>query len=270
MEGLLRLFCLPSTGIAALFFVSVLFVTNMLKPIKESQEKQSRFIAAASHELRSPLSVICANNSAIASVTNESQKFIEGIDKECKRMARLINDMLILASADAKSWEIKKEPVETDTLLIETYEAFLPLCLQKDHSLSLELPEEALPAIISDKERLKQVLLILLDNALAYSPNNKDIILRSYTNNHFLYLEVQDHGVGIADKDKKLIFDRFTGLIHPVMKSSISDWDLALRRKSSNSLVESLPFVIPKEAAPPSVSESIFRHKKQSMHYLPY
>lgn len=209
MEGLLRLFCLPSTGIAALFFVSVLFVTNMLKPIKESQEKQSRFIAAASHELRSPLSVICANNSAIASVTNDSQKFIEGIDKECKRMGRLINDMLILASADAKSWEIKKEPVETDTLLIETYEAFLPLCLQKDHSLSLELPEEALPAIISDKERLKQVLLILLDNALAYSPNNKDIILRSYTNNHFLYLEVQDHGVGIADKDKKLIFDRF-------------------------------------------------------------
>jgi signal transduction histidine kinase len=195
-------------GIIALFLVSFRFVSRMLRPIEESNRKQTNFIAAASHELRSPLSVIMANNAAIAA-TSESQIFHTGIDKECKRMAHLIDDMLLLTFMDAKTWQINKEPIEIDTLLLETYEAFLPLFKQNDLSLVLNLPEDELPMIYGDKDRLKQILAILLDNALSYTPSGKKVALHGFVLGSYLHIEVEDQGIGIPDIDKKLIFDRF-------------------------------------------------------------
>lgn len=204
MYGLLGL-----AGLTALFVVSFCFVSRMLRPIEENNRRQNEFVAAASHELRSPLSVIRANLAAIPADTYESGKFLSGIDKECKRMARLIDDLLLLASIESKSWEIKKEPVETDTLLIETYEIFYPLYQLKERMLSLELPEKELPLLYGDKERLQQVLAILLDNALTYTPADQPVLLRAVSSDSHISLEVIDHGVGISDKDKKYIFDRF-------------------------------------------------------------
>lgn len=202
-------FLLGLVGVLSLFLVSLAFVSKMLKPIEESNQRQTAFIAAASHELRSPLAVIMANNAAITTTTPEEQSFHNGINQECKRMARLIDDLLLLTCMDAKSWKILKEPVEIDTLLVETYEAFLPLFRQNDLNLNLNLPEEPLPTIQGDKDRLKQILTILLDNALSYTPPGKQVTLRGYVLNSNLYLEVEDQGSGISHKDKKLIFDRF-------------------------------------------------------------
>ncbi len=196
-------------GVIALFLVSLCFVSKMLKPIEESNRKQTTFIAAASHELRSPLSVIMANNAAISNSTAEDQIFHKGIDTECKRMARLIDDMLVLACMDAKTWQINKERIEIDTLLVETYEAFLPLFRQNDLNLVLKLQEDELPMIYGDKDRLKQILAILLDNALSYTPPGKCVTLHGFVSGSYLHIEVEDQGIGITDADKKLIFDRF-------------------------------------------------------------
>jgi signal transduction histidine kinase len=195
-------------GIISLFLVSLCFVSKMLKPIEESNRRQTTFIAAASHELRSPLSVIMANNAAI-STTSEAQIFHKGIDKECKRMAHLIDDMLLLTCMDAKTWLINKEPIEIDTLLVETYEVFLPLFRQNNLSLVLNLQEDELPIIYGDKDRLKQILAILLDNALSYTPPGKKVTVHGFVSNFYLNIEVEDQGIGITDIDKKLIFDRF-------------------------------------------------------------
>jgi signal transduction histidine kinase len=196
-------------GITALFLVSLCLVSKMLRPIEESNRRQTTFIAAASHELRSPLSVIMANNAAISTTTSEAQIFHKGIDKECKRMAHLIDDMLLLTCMDAKTWLINKELIEIDTLLVETYEAFLPLFRQNDLNLVLNLQEDELPIIYGDKDRLKQILAILLDNALSYTPSNKKVTLHGFVSNGYLNIEVVDQGIGITDIDKKLIFDRF-------------------------------------------------------------
>jgi signal transduction histidine kinase len=195
-------------GIISLFLVSLCLVSKMLRPIEESNRRQTNFIAAASHELRSPLSVIMANNAAICA-TSEAQTFHSGIDKECKRMARLIDDMLLLTCIDAKTWQINKESIEIDTLLVETYEAFLPLFRQNDLSLILNLQEDELPIIYGDKDRLKQILAILLDNALSYTPPGKKVTLQGFVLGSYLHIEVEDQGIGIPDIDKKLIFDRF-------------------------------------------------------------
>ena len=196
-------------GIISLFLVSLGLVSKMLKPIEESNLRQAAFIAAASHELRSPLSVIMANNAAITNTASQAPMFHQGIDKECKRMAHLIEDMLQLACMDAKTWQINKEPVEIDTLLVETYEAFLPLFRQSELNLTLNLPEDELPIIYGDKNRLKQILAILLDNALSYTPPGKKVTLHGFVLGSYLNIEVEDQGIGISDLDKKLIFDRF-------------------------------------------------------------
>ena len=124
-------------------------------------------------------------------------------------MARLIDDMLLLACMDARTWQISKEPIEIDTLLVETYEAFLPLFRQNNLNLILSLQEDELPMIYGDKDRLKQILAILLDNALSYTPPGKKVTLHGFVLGSYLNIEVEDQGIGISDADKKLIFDRF-------------------------------------------------------------
>lgn len=207
-QRLLYLF-LGLLGITGLYVVNRCFVTKMLKPIEENNEKQTSFIASASHELRSPLAVISANNSAIVSITPESYEFTNGIDRECKRMARLIDDMLLLASTDANTWILNKDLLQTDTLLIETYETYFAFCQQNGHPLYLDIPENELPSIHGDKERMQQVFSILIDNAVSYTKLNTKIILRGYLLNNQMCIEVEDHGAGIPEVHKKHIFDRF-------------------------------------------------------------
>ena len=204
-------------GITSLFFVSRMMVGISLRPVKESHQKQTEFIAAASHELRSPLAVIRANNSAIHSsyhsdfqkINAASLQFSTGIETECSRMARLIEDMLLLASADAKNWTIKTESIDMDCLLLNTYECYLPLCREKSLHLKLELPEEVLPPFLGDQQRLQQILSALLDNALSYSLKNSSLLLRAYSKKNLLILEVEDHGLGVPDSEKPFLFDRF-------------------------------------------------------------
>lgn len=213
---------LGAAGIVCIFFVSWHLTGRALDPARDSVKKQTEFIAAASHELRSPLAVIRSSVSVLkdmdAPTGQDTAPLLSGIDKECSRMARLVSDMLLLASSDAGTWTLQKQSVETDTLLIETYESFLPLCQKKHIKLALDLPEEPLPRITADRQRLEQVLSILLDNAVSYSPEGGEITIkaglgrssrRTNSAQPRLVVEVQDRGPGIPDELKQHIFDRF-------------------------------------------------------------
>lgn len=218
------LFFLELAGVLCLFFVSWHFVAWALKPAKESQRKQAEFIAAASHELRSPLAVLRSSIAAIHAVPEERNRLLAHMDQECQRMARLVSDMLLLASTDAKTWSIRLEKTEVDTLLINAYEMFLPLCRKKKVSLDLQLPETPLDPIEADAERLTQVLTVLLDNALCYSPSGSRITIRvrqapfsspgllsRLRNRAMLHtvIDICDQGRGIPDWEKPHVFDRF-------------------------------------------------------------
>ncbi len=227
-ETLLQLFLLEFLGIACLTVISWRFVGWSLRPVAESQKKQAEFIAAASHELRSPLAVlrsgIAALRAAAAGSPNQGSSeesasgtvpaaILDSFDSECARMSRLIDDMLLLASADARTWQLRRIPTDMDTLLIETYDTYLPLCRRKDISLKLKLPEQPIPPLCADGERIRQVLAILLDNAITYTPAGREIRIQAETasarKSRVLILRVTDQGPGIPDKDKERIFDRF-------------------------------------------------------------
>ena len=211
-------------GIALLYFVSCYMVDKSLKPVEESRKRQTEFIASASHELKSPLAVIRANASAIMLQPDRAEHFIQGIDKECIRLSKLTEDMLLLANADAKSWKVKKEPLDMDLLLMETLDTFLSLCQENGKQLKLELPKEMLPKTEGDFLRIKQLLAILIDNAINYSVGEDTIVLRAYAKKQKLWIEVEDLVRELSQAGEKKYLNGFTGRTNPEGIKIITVW----------------------------------------------
>lgn len=203
-------FSLDILAVTALSLFAWYFTKRLLKPLEESQQRQTQFIASASHELRTPLAVIlsCASASERAADT-ERQHFLDSIQSEGMRMSRLIDDMLLLTSADNHRWTIRKEPAELDTLLLDTYEAFEPVAAEKSIRLSVTLPETAIPPVLCDRERIQQVLAALLHNAVSYTPSGGQIHLSLIFDGKNTRISVADNGIGIPDSEKTRIFERF-------------------------------------------------------------
>ena len=199
-------------AILALSICSWFFTGRMITPLEKSRQEQTEFIfiAAASHELRSPLAVILSGISAMKKADpKEQEHFLSVIEKEGTRMSLLINDMLSLSNADNHSWKMHPVFCELDTLLLDTYEKYEPLMQDHHMKFFIELPEEEIPSCPCDPERISQVLGILLDNAISYVPENGKIILSlSQTETHFL-IRVKDNGPGIPDSAKTSVFRRF-------------------------------------------------------------
>lgn len=209
-EQRFRFLLIDLAAVILLGIFSWFFTGRLLRPIIENQEKQALFIASASHELRTPLSVILSAAECCRSAPPQRQEgFLKTIWQEGMRVSSLVNDMLTLSQSDNHRFPIRMEPTELDTLLMNTYEAFEPLAQEKDISLSIQLPEGALPLCTADPARISQVLSILLHNAISYTPEHGRIRLSLTRQRDRFHLSVTDNGIGILDEDKKRIFDRF-------------------------------------------------------------
>lgn len=194
-----------------LFIFSWWFAGTAIKPIEKSNQQQMEFVAAASHELRSPLAVLKASASAvnISNDKKDTEKFLSAINRECQRMSRLIDDLLLLASADAKTWSFQTERVEIETLLTNTYENFEHIAKKRNQTLVLDLPYKSIPIIQGDFERMEQAMSALLDNALFYTQDGGKITIGAYSTNRSIIIYVADNGIGISDENKEKIFQRF-------------------------------------------------------------
>lgn len=203
-------FSLDVLAVFALFLFAWYFTKRLLKPLEENQIRQTQFIASASHELRTPLAVMLSCASASEQAANTERKhFLDSIQSEGIRMSRLIDDMLLLTSADNHSWTIRTGPTELDTLLLNTYEAFEPMASEKSIRLSVSLPEVFVPPVSCDRERIRQVLAILLHNAVSYTPEGGQILLSLTFDGKNTRISVADNGIGIPDSEKARIFERF-------------------------------------------------------------
>ncbi len=197
-------------AIALLSLFSWHFTRRILKPLKENQERQTRFIASASHELRTPLAVILSCASAAEKAQGpEKDRFLDAIQSEGIRMSKLIDDMLLLTTADTGSWSIHPVPVELDTLILNVFEAFEAVAAEKNIALFVSLPESAIPPVSCDRERITQVLAVLLHNAVSYTPAGGKIALSLFVSGKNTFFSVADNGPGIPDPEKEHIFDRF-------------------------------------------------------------
>lgn len=197
-------------ALLALAVFSWFFTGRMIRPLKESRKKQTEFIAAASHELRSPVTVILSAASSMEQAApSEIPHFMTMIRSEAQRISRLVSDLLSLANADNQSWSIHPVPVETDTLLLDIFEKQEPLMQARKIHLFIDLPKEPLAPCLLDKGRISQVLDILLDNAASYVPAGGTVRLSLSEEKENLCFTVSDNGPGIPESARKDIFQRF-------------------------------------------------------------
>jgi signal transduction histidine kinase len=193
-------------GLAGLFLAK-----RALIPIQLSWEKQQRFIADASHELRTPLSVILVNLERLFrhpdhTIEQESESISVSI-QESKRMNRLVSDLLTLARSDSNELQIMKQRVRLDEIVQKSVQAFQQLAEVKEIQMQTDIEQPL--EVMGDEERLRQLLVILLDNALKYSEPGGTISVSCKREGGSAAIVVADTGVGIPKEDIPFIFDRF-------------------------------------------------------------
>lgn len=196
----------------ALAFYGSLFLANRaLLPIKTSWQKQQDFVADASHELRTPLTVIQTSLELVRGNPQETiedqSKWLENIQIETKRMSKLVDDLLFLARADSEEQPLDMKNFDLSAMLrstLDSLEAITSL-----HEIVLEFSLEDKLLFYGDESRLRQLIIILMDNALKHTPPKGVIRLSALNSGPSLEITVTDTGEGIEPEHLGRIFERF-------------------------------------------------------------
>lgn len=200
---------------------------GMLEQIQQLFNTQRRLTADVSHELRSPLTIIQGNVDLLRRMTGDGsagpgeampsaqanallQETLGEVEAEANRMAQMISDLLLLAQADS-GLQLNPERLEMDTLLLEIYRHTRRVAEQRKGpgALTVRLGSEDQALVWGDRERLRQLLVNLADNAIKYTPAGGEITLGLVVRDNWVRVAVQDTGVGISPEEQKLIFERF-------------------------------------------------------------
>ncbi len=177
-----------------------------LERLEKLFDTQRRFLADVSHELRTPLTVI-KGEVGLMRLTNElDEESLRNIEKEVDRLTRLVGDLLLLAQAESGQLPLELKPVELDTILLEVMQQMQVLASGK---IDLRLEEIDQVMVNGDRDRLKQVILNLISNAINYTPAGGKVRVWLSKPDGRACLRVEDSGPGIQPDDLPHIFDRF-------------------------------------------------------------
>lgn len=196
---------------------------DMLDRIQQLFVGQERLVADVSHDLRTPLTTIQGNMELLQRMAlkgdhqNASEdpelfrEIVYEVENETSRMGRMINDLLLLAQADSGVLKLQMEPVEMDTLLLDVYRQTQRMAEIKRGSgaLDIRLGSEDQALVLGDRERLRQLLLNLTDNAIKYTPSGGSVTLGLENLDGWVKVAVRDTGIGILPEQQQHIFDRF-------------------------------------------------------------
>ena len=212
MDGLLRTSLLVGAASLALFFLlSLLLARWAVKPVEEAWDQQKQFVSDASHELKTPLTVITTNAELLQSPDFDQSargRFADNILTMSRQMRGLVEGLLELARVDAGAVAKTMEDLDLGALCAETVLPFEPLCYERGLTLNTELEESV--RVRGSAVHLRQAVEILLDNAQKYAHSGTEVWLRLERRGkgHCL-LSVTDTGDPIAPEDLPHLFERF-------------------------------------------------------------
>lgn len=213
-SGVMKYGGLACVGIWLGFLVlSYFFSRWAVKPVEESIRMQKQFVADASHELKTPLTVITANTELLSEqyigISAEADKWLEHIMQECREMRSLVESLLMLAKNDALTQKKGTFSVfSLSDLVMEKVLTFEPVFYQEEKQLEYQLDEEV--QMLGDPEQMGQLIKALLDNAVKYSlPKGKTVVKLETAGRRRIRLWVNSQGEAIPEDKRSLIFRRF-------------------------------------------------------------
>ncbi len=198
-------------ALTVMFFVSLLLSSLAIKPVKEAWTKQKQFIADASHELKTPLTVILANNNILRSHPEssfeEQEQWLESTEDEAGRMKHLIDEMLFLAKSDAEQNPVILSKTNVSELTERCALSFEPVAFEKNVAITTFIAGEII--LNSNAALYDRLLHILMDNAVKHASPDSVVTVALQKNGSRTYLSVNNFGDIIPESDLPHIFDRF-------------------------------------------------------------
>lgn len=203
-------------GISFLALLVAIFLGHKLagrvmKPMEDAYERQRQFAADASHELRTPLSVVMASADLLANDPSIQSPFlkqvIDDVKDEVKKMSKLVGDLLQVARSENNADKLQLQEFALDEVINQVVRTMQPLAEQKN--ISLSCGESGRTPYRGDEQKIKQLVLILVDNAIKYTPEGGSVEVVYGGSSNRVGFSVKDTGIGIASEDQDNIFERF-------------------------------------------------------------
>ncbi len=191
----------------------VLVLIHDVTTQRKTEEMRREFVANVSHELRTPLTNIRSYAETLSDNAGDippdmERNFLSVILGESDRMTHIVQDLLTLSRFDSGKSEMNLTRFSFEEAIRDLYHAVLLEAQRHGHTLTLEVPDQ-LPAIVADRERIVQVMMNVVSNAIKYTPDGGTIRITAGQTADRVWMEVDDNGIGIPPEDRSRIFERF-------------------------------------------------------------
>jgi heavy metal sensor kinase len=182
----------------------------MIARLKDSFQRINQFSIDVSHELKTPLTILKGETEVVLRKDRDNEEYkilLQSNLEEIDRMARIIDDLLLLSKADSKDMKLNIENISLRDLVAEVCMNMKIFADNKE--IALVVDELADVRLIGDELKLRRMLWNIMENGIKYTPKGGVVNVSSYTNNGYICINVKDNGMGITGDDIKYIFDRF-------------------------------------------------------------
>jgi len=209
--GIIFLLVLLFLAIAG--YIGYFLAGKNLEPIKIAFQQQKEFVADASHELRTPMTVLTMAADALSGdkeskYSDFALRVVKDIKFETKKMNNLVENLLTLARGDSKAWKLDLSWFCLNDEIEQTLLGLNYLAETRNVNFTWQLPEEKID-IFADRRMLMQLITILVDNAVKYTEEGKKVFLSLKKEDSKAVITITDEGIGMNDEDRTRIFERF-------------------------------------------------------------